>query len=61
MKDAAEVISPSITHIIDISIKQGKVPNELKFAEVIPLYMDVVKMNPVTTELSQCSASYQKF
>jgi len=37
VKDAAEKIAPSITHIINISIQQGKVPQELKFAKVIPL------------------------
>ena len=60
MKDAAEIIAPSIAHIINISIQYGKVPNEFKFAKVIPLYKKVVKLNPVTTYLSQCSASYQK-
>jgi len=38
VSDAAEQIAPSISHIINISILQGKVPNELKLAKVTPLY-----------------------
>jgi len=38
VNDAAEQISPSITHIGNISIQQGKEPQDLKFAKVTPLY-----------------------
>ncbi len=38
LKDAAEVITPCITHIINMSIEQGHCPNDFKFARVIPLY-----------------------
>ena len=41
VSDAAEQISPSIAHIINISICQGIVPNELKFDRVIPLHKKV--------------------
>ena len=35
--DAAEQMAPSIANIINISICQGILPNELKFARVIPI------------------------
>lgn len=38
LRDAAQVISPSITHIVNLSIESGKFPSELKLARVIPLY-----------------------
>lgn len=38
LKDAAETITPSITHIINLSIESGRFPNDLKKAKVIPLY-----------------------
>ncbi len=38
LKDSANFITPMVTHIINISICQGKVPDELKQARVIPLY-----------------------
>ncbi len=38
LRDAAEVITPCITHIINMSIEQGYCPNDFKFARVIPLY-----------------------
>ena len=38
VSDAAEQITPSIAHIINNSITQGKVPQEWKVAKVTPLY-----------------------
>ena len=38
VSDAAEQIAPSITHIINLSLRLGTVPQEMKYARVIPLY-----------------------
>ena len=38
MKHAVELSAPSITHTVNISMKQGKVTNELKFTKVMPMY-----------------------
>ena len=38
LKDGAEVIKSSITHIINLSIVTGTVPDELKYAVVKPLF-----------------------
>ena len=33
-----ETLSEPITHIIDLSFKNGEAPNKLKIAKVIPMY-----------------------
>ena len=38
VNDAASVLSKPITHIINLSIEQNVVPNDLKSARVIPLF-----------------------
>ena len=38
LKDGANVIKSSITHIINLSIETGTVPDELKYAVVKPLF-----------------------
>jgi hypothetical protein len=38
IKDAADVIAPCITHIVNLSINLGDVPKELKTARVVPLF-----------------------
>ena len=38
LKDSASVITPAITHIINLSITSGQVPEDLKVAKVSPLY-----------------------
>ena len=45
-RDAAEIITPSITHIVNKSIEQGQFPNDLKIARVIPLYKKGSKQDP---------------
>ena len=46
LRDAAEIITPSITHIVNKSIEQGQFPNDLKIARVIPLYKKGSKQDP---------------
>jgi len=46
VRDAAEIITPSITHIINRSIEQGYFPNDLKIARVIPIYKKGSKLDP---------------
>lgn len=38
LRDAAELINPCVTHIVNLSIELGEFPNELKLTRVIPLY-----------------------
>jgi len=38
LKEAAEVIAIPLTHIINLSLKTGKVPRDFKTARVVPLY-----------------------
>lgn len=38
IKDAADLVSPGLTYIINLSIEHGRVPNDLKLARVITLY-----------------------
>lgn len=38
LRDVAEFISPYVTHIVNLSISQSKVPQELKKARVTALY-----------------------
>ena len=38
IKDAAEVIKGPITYIVNLSLRSGIFPNELKLTEVIPLH-----------------------
>ena len=38
VKDSASIIVCPITHIINLSIKQGVVPDDLKSARVVPLF-----------------------
>lgn len=37
LKDVAEIITPCITHIVNLAIEQGLFPSDLKLARVIPL------------------------
>ena len=36
--DASEVITSPLTHIINLSLSQGIMPDELKNARVVPIY-----------------------
>ena len=38
LKDAAEIIMRPVTFIINLSLRSGIVPQEMKIAKVIPLY-----------------------
>ena len=38
LKDSAVIISPCLTHVINLSITSGYVPDDLKIAKVTPLY-----------------------
>ena len=46
LKDSAEVITPFITHIINLSITTGVVPTAFKKARVIPLFKKGSKLDP---------------
>ncbi|KAI4829076.1 hypothetical protein KUCAC02_023139 [Chaenocephalus aceratus] len=46
LRDTATTISPVIAHIINLSIKQGKVPKDFKIARVTPLHKKGSKLDP---------------
>jgi len=53
VKDGAAVIAGPLTHIINLSLIQGRVPDDLKMARVVPLYKksdktDVGNYRPVS-------------
>ena len=53
LRDGAEIIANAVTHIINLSIKTGIVPDQLKYAKVKPLYkknsrLDVGNYRPVS-------------
>ncbi len=61
LKDAAHVVALPITRIINLSLAQGKVPNDLKIAKVIPVFkkgkresMDNYRPISILPALLQC-------
>ena len=38
LKDGSSVISKILTHIINLSITTGSIPDDLKMARIVPLY-----------------------
>ncbi len=38
LRDGAGIISRPVTHIINLSLCQGKVPDDFKLARVVPLH-----------------------
>lgn len=46
LKDAAPIIVPSLTFIINLSIRTGIFPDDWKIAKVTPIYKDEDKANP---------------
>ena len=51
--DASEIITSPLTHIINLSLSQGIMPDDLKNARVVPLHKKTVKQMLVTTALFQ--------
>ena len=46
LKEAAPIVAPSLTHIINLSITTGIFPDEWKLARVSPIYKEGVKSDP---------------
>ena len=46
IKDGARVIAPMITHIVNMSIRQGIIPDDLKRARVIPIHKKGRRTDP---------------
>ena len=46
LKENKETLAKPITHIINLSFKNGEVPNKLKIAKVIPIYKKNDKADP---------------
>ena len=45
IKDGSSVIAKPLTHIVNLSITTGNIPNDLKVARVVPLYNKKNKTN----------------
>ena len=46
LKEACPEIVPSLTHIINLSIRCGYFPDEWKISKVLPLYREDIKFDP---------------
>ena len=46
LKEAGQVIVPSLTYIISLSIRSGYFPNKWKVSKVLPIYKDDIKSDP---------------
>ena len=46
LRDSAASIAPIITHIVNLSIEQGRVPQNFKLARVTPLHKKGSKLDP---------------
>ena len=46
VRDGARVIAPMITHIVNMSIRQGIIPDDLKRARVIPIHKKGSRTDP---------------
>ena len=46
LKEACPEIVPSLTHIINLSIRCGYFPDEWKISKVLPLYKEDIKSDP---------------
>ena len=45
IKDGSSVIAKPLTHIVNVSITTGTIPDDLKVARVVPLYKNKSKTN----------------
>ena len=61
IRDAAPVIAHPFSHIINLSIIQGAVPEDLKSARVVPLFKKMIKQKLATTALFLFYVFYLKF
>ena len=43
MRDGASIIACPLTHVINLSLIQGVVPDDLKSARVVPLFKKMIK------------------
>ena len=46
LKEAGPVIVPSLTHIINLSIRSGYFPDKWKISKVLPVYKENTKSDP---------------
>ena len=46
LKNAADLIASVIAHIINLSLEQGTVPDNMKHSKVIPLFKKGVRSDP---------------
>ena len=57
VKENRDVLADKITHIRNLSFKNGVVPDKLKLAKVIPIFKKIIVQTLATTGPSVCSAS----
>ena len=46
LKESGQVIVPSLTYIINLSIRSGYFPDKWKISKVLPTYKDDIKSDP---------------
>ena len=52
IKDGADIIMSPLTHILNLSLVTGNIPDDLKSARVTPIYKkNTVKLKPVTISI----------
>ena len=51
LKEACPEIVPSLTHIINVSIRCGYFPDQWKMSKVLPLYKEDIKSSLILTTI----------
>ena len=46
LKDGADSIAPYVSHVVNLSLLQGIVPDDMKLAKTIPLFKKGDRPNP---------------
>jgi len=62
IKDGANIIMSPLTHILNLSLVNGKIPHHLKSVRVTPIYKkNPVKLKSATIVQSQFFAPFQNY
>ena len=61
VRDSVTIITCPLTHIINLSLIQGVVPDDLKSAKVVPLLRQMINVLLANIALCPYSVSYQRF
>ncbi len=61
LRDAADIIAPTITFIVNLSLENGIFPSDMKLAKIIPLFKKGNRCDPGTIVQSPFLVWPQKF